>query len=172
MESRRQLASKTGLYTLDVFIVLLNYEIARMNRYPGPLTLLQITLAMEGQAADIRKLAKEVMTRQLASTLRISDVPAHYNDDFLVLLPATDENGGRAVAERILSNFRTTQSLATGRLKKKNAYVGVTSRNSGSTVTVEELMAEAAVAMNEGRARDSYTCVVFSELDIGLPKRE
>ncbi len=172
METRRQLASKTGLYTLDVFIVLLNYEIARMNRYPGPLTILQITLAMEGQAADIRKLAKEVVTRQLASTLRISDVPAHYNDDFLVLLPATDENGGRAVAERILSNFRTTQSLNTGRLKKKNIYIGMTSRNSGSTVTVEELMAEAALAMNEARARDSYTCVVFSELDTGLSKRE
>lgn len=172
METRRQLASKTGLYTLDVFIVLLNYEIARMKRYPGPLTLLQVTLAMEGQPADLRKLAKDVMTRQLASTLRISDVPAHYNDDFLILLPATDEAGGRAVAERVLSNFRTTQSLATGRLKKKNAYIGVTSRASGSTVTAEELMAEAAAAMNEARVRDTYTCVLFSELDIGLPKRE
>jgi diguanylate cyclase (GGDEF)-like protein len=171
MEKRRHLASDTGLFAPDVFEVLLNYEIARIQRYPSPLTLLHIALAVEDLGPESRKQSRERMINLLNRSLRISDVPSHYGDEFLVLLPATAEAGGRAVAERLLGVYRTTQTLATGRwLSKLNAYIGLTARNEGGAVTDQELLAEASVAMNEARVRQSYTYIAFSDISANLPK--
>jgi GGDEF domain-containing protein len=171
MDKRRQLASETGLYSFDVFEVLLNYEIARVKRYPSPLTLIHLALATENQAPEFKKQAHEAMTNLLNRTLRVSDVPTHYNDEFLVLLPATDDVGGRCVAERVLGHYRTTQSLATGRLSsKRNAYLGITTENGSSILSSNTLLAEAAVAMNEARLRKSYTYISFTDISSTLPK--
>lgn len=164
MDKKRQLARDTGLYALDVFRMLLGYEVSRNTRYPGPLTLLHISLANSGLNTDDKKQALEAMSYLLNKSLRISDIPTQVQDEFLVFLPATDEEGGRMVAERLLSHFRTTQSLSTGRLSKKNAYIGMTSHENGATVSIEQLMAEASVAMNEARLHQSYTCISFSEI--------
>jgi GGDEF domain-containing protein len=165
MDKRRHLATDTGLYTYDVFEVLLNYEIARIKRYPSPITLLHLTLAANESSEEFRRQAHEAMTRLLNRTLRVSDVPSHYHDEFLVLLPATDEAGGRAVAERILASFRTTQSLSTGKLSsRRDAYLGLTAENGGSVLSPQQMLAEAAVAMNEARLRKSYTYVAYSDV--------
>jgi len=170
MEKKRQLASETGLYAFDVFSVLLNYEIARIQRYPSPLTLLHVALDAKSQPEDGKKKAMRAMTDLLNRALRVSDVPAHYNDEYLVLLPATDEAGGRAVAERILGHFRTTQNLTISRLTKLSAYIGLTCKHSGTNLSANQLLAEAAVAMNEARTRQSYTYISFSDMADSLPK--
>ena len=171
MDKRRQLASETGLYAYDVFEVLLNYEIARVKRYPSPLTLIHLALATENLPTEFKKQAQEAMTNLLNRTLRVSDVPTHYNEEFLILLPATDDEGGRAVAERTLGHYRTTQSLATGRLSaKRNAYLGVTTENGSAILSPQQLLAEAAVAMNEARLRKSYTYIAFADISASLPK--
>jgi len=165
MDKRRHLATDTGIYGYDVFEVLLNYEIARVKRYPSPLTLMHLTLASEGVSESFRMQAHEAMTSLLNRTLRVSDVPAHYQDEFLILLPSTDDSGAKAVAERILSSYRTTQSLSTGRLStKRNAYLGLTCQNGGSVLSAQQLRAEAAAAMSEARLRQSYTYIAFREL--------
>lgn len=171
MDKKRQLAGETGLYTFEVFEVLLDYEISRIKRYPSPLTLMHIALSTESMSPEFKKQALEAMTNLLNRTLRVSDVPTHYHEEFLVLLPATDEEGGRAVAERTLGHYRTTQSLATGRLSpKRNAYLGITTQNGSSILSGQQIMAEAAVAMNEARLRKSFTYVAFSDLSPTLPK--
>lgn len=165
MDKRRQLATDTGLFTYDVFEVLLNYEIARIKRYPSPITLLHLTLFSKEDGKERRIQAHEAMTSLLNRTLRVSDVPAHYHDEFLVLLPSTDEVGGRAVAERLLASYRTTQSMTTGRVSsRREAFLGLTSQNGGSVLSAPQLLAEAAVAMNEARLRQSYTYVAYSDL--------
>lgn len=170
MEKRRNLAGDTGIFAQDVFEILLNYEVTRIQRYPGPLTLLHIALATGNMSAELQKKSRDSLTNLLNRTLRISDVPAHFGDEFLVLLPATDETGGRAVADRIVGHFRTTQNLATGRLSSLNAYVGISSRIAGATVSGPELLAEAAVAMNEARARQSARYILYSDISLDLPK--
>jgi GGDEF domain-containing protein len=171
MDKRRQLASETGLYTFDVFEVLLNYEIARISRHPSPLTLMHIALATENQMPEFKKQALEAMTNLLSRALRVSDVPTHYNEDFLVLMPATDGAGGIAVADRILGNYRTTKSLATGRLSpRRNAYIGITTHQGNEIHSAQQLMAEASVAMNEARLRHSFTLVSYTEIAHTQPK--
>ncbi len=171
MEKRRQLASDTGLYTYETFEILLNHEIARVKRYPGPLTLMHLALATENLAPEFIKQALEAMTNLLDRTLRISDVPAHYKDDFLILLPSAGSDGARAVAERILGQFRTTQSIATGKLSaRRNAYLGVTTQSGNDITSDKQILAEAAIAMNEARSRQSYTFIAFADISSGLRK--
>jgi len=170
MEKRRQLVGESGIFTQDVFEVLINYEISRVQRYPSPLALLHIALATGNYSADLQKKSRDGLTNLLNRTLRVSDVPAHFGEDFLVLLPATDEIGSRAVADRILGHFRTTQNLNTGRLSNLNAYIGLTTRSAGAALTAEEMLAEASVAMNEARARQSVRYMLFSDIAKDLPK--
>jgi len=169
VEKRRQLASDTGLYTYETFEILLNYEITRVKRYPSPLTLMHLALTTENTTPDFMKQAHVAMTNLLERTLRISDVPAHYKDDFLILLPSADGDAAHAVADRILGQFRTTQSFATGRLSpKRNAYLGATTHNGSDITSDKQLLAEAAIAMNEARARQSYTYIAFADISSGL----
>ena len=168
MEKRRQLASNTGLYNYETFEVLLNYEIARVKRYPSPLTLINIALTTDNVTPDFRKQAQAAMSNLLNRTLRVSDVPAHYNDEFLILLPSADNDAARAVAERILGLFRTTQSMSTGKLSsKRNAYVGVTTQNGIDIASSKQILTEAAIAMNEARLRQAYTFVAFADISSG-----
>ena len=165
MDKRRHLATDTGLYAYDVFEVLLNYEIARIKRYPSPIALIHLSLVSEGVSEDFKKRAHDAMTSLLNRTLRVSDVPCHYHDEFLILLPVTEEAGAKAVAERILASYRTTQSLPTGRLSpRRNAFLGFTAQNGGSVLSAQQLQAEASMAMNDARQRQSYTYVAFSAL--------
>jgi diguanylate cyclase (GGDEF)-like protein len=169
-EQRRSLAGESGIFNQDVFNVLFSYEINRIRRYPGPTTLLHIALAVDNFAPELIKKANYSMANLLNRILRISDVPAHYGDEFLILLPGTDEAGGRAVAERILGHYRTTQNLSGVRTGKLDAYIGLTSRSARDAVSPEELLAEAAVAMNEARIRKSFTYIAFSAIAPDLPK--
>jgi diguanylate cyclase (GGDEF)-like protein len=169
MDQKRKLATETGLYTRDVFQVLFEYEVSRAQRYPTPLTLLCISLETEGQSPEALQQARQALIEILGRHLRVSDVPAYYGDDFVVLLPGTDELGGRTVAERILGRFRTTQKF-TDRLTRMNVYIGLAWRESGSSISAEQLLAEATVAMNEARIRKSFTYLCFSEIADQLPK--
>jgi GGDEF domain-containing protein len=171
MEKRRQLVSDTGLYTYETFEILLNYEVARVKRYPGPLTLMHIALATENLLPDFIKQAHTAMTGLLERSLRASDIPAHYKDEFLILLPSADNDAAHSVAERILGQFRTTQSFATGKLSsKRNAYLGATTQNGNDITSEKQLLAEAAIAMNEARQRQSYTYIAFTDISSGLHK--
>jgi len=171
MENRRPLASESGLYTYETFEILLTHEIARVKRYPGPLTLMHLALAADNLLPDFVKQTHAALVNLLDRTLRVTDVPAHYKDDYLILLPATDGNGARSVAERILGQFRTTQSIATGKLSaRRNAYLGLTTQGGSAITTDKQLLAEAAIAMNEARMRQSYTFIAFADISSGLRK--
>lgn len=164
MDKRRHLATETGLYTPDVFEVLLNYETTRIKRYPGPLALLHLALGTDDYPGELRKQAHEAMTSLLNRTLRASDVPSHYHNEFLILLPATDEEAARTVAERILSTYRTTPDLAGRTASAPNVYVGLTSQNGGSILSPQHLLAEAAAALDEARLSRSSNYVAYSDL--------
>lgn len=165
MEQRRHLASETGLYNYDVFEILLDYEVARIKRYPSPIALLHMALATNEYPGELEKQAREALRGLLNRTLRVSDVPCQYQNEYLILLPATDEAGGRSVAERLLASFRTTQSATIERRsKRQNAYLGLTSQSGRTTLTAQQLLAEAAVAMNYARQEKSYTYIVYSDI--------
>ncbi len=170
MTDQRNPISPSGLYSYEIFETLFKYEIARAQRYPSALTLLHIGLEVQGQGVQAQDQASQVMIDLLNKSLRISDVPAHYHDEFLVLLPSTDETGGRAVADRILGRFKNTQQLTSGPMFRMNVFIGIASQHGDHPISAGQLMAEASTAMNEARRQRAGKTVAFSELG-GKPSK-
>ncbi len=170
MTGNRNSTDPSGLYPFETFETLFKYEIARALRYPSALTLLNISLDIQGNPLQDRERAGQIMTDLLNKSLRISDVPTQHNDEFLVLLPATDEQGARTVADRILGRFRNTQQLPAGGLFRMNAFIGIASQHGDQPISAEQLMGEAAAAMQEARAQGARTTVAFSEIALKMKK--
>lgn len=165
-EQRRYLSNVTGMYHYDMFVRIFNHELARSQRYISPLTLLHISVQVRDTSPDVRERAGMMMADLLNRSLRISDVPTHYDDDFLILLPSTDAMSGGNVAERILINLKNTQSLPNGRFFRTSIYIGLTTHAGGPGTSCKRLLAEAAVAVNEALTRQAHTFVAFSSLGL------
>jgi diguanylate cyclase (GGDEF)-like protein len=113
-ERTRQLADRdplTGFFNHRYFHERLGEEILRANRTRQSLSLLMLDLDEFKLVNDtLGHLAGDRVLTWVAevirSTLRASDVPARYGgDEFALLLPETDADAARSVAERILAAF-------------------------------------------------------------------
>ena len=99
--------SLTGLYLRDTFFRRLQEEHARAKRYDGAYALLMLDLDgfkgindREGHLAGDRYL--RAAGAAIRSRLRGADVACRYGgDEFCVLLPETDLDGARPIAERL-----------------------------------------------------------------------
>ncbi len=169
-EQRRSPTTASGLYTSESFKILFDYEVARAQRYPSPLTALHLAAEPDDPSEEVKGLAYQVVSDILSRILRVTDIPTQSNEEFLILLPATDEAGGRALAERILINVRTRQDFPTDKLFQMKLYVGLASRFMDSKTASQELLAEASVAMNEARVKRSSAYVAFSDIEEKIPK--
>lgn len=150
MESSRNIR-ETGLYDQEVFRLLAEHEISRAQRYPNPVTLLYITLNLDEARPDIANSAKQLFAGILNSSLRISDIPAHFGNDFLALLPSTDENGGVAAGQRLIARLKGTRNFADGKLFKFTVHIGISSHPGGRGIAMDKLLHEANVAMQKAK---------------------
>ena len=97
----------TGLYLRDFFLRKLEEERARARRYGSPFAILMIDVDLFKEINDrLGHLAGDRflvgLTTVLRETLRAADVPCRWGgDEFAVLLPESDRDGARAIAERI-----------------------------------------------------------------------
>lgn len=151
MDTQSKNSKETGLYEGDVFVLLADYELSRAQRYPTPVTVLYITLNLDDVKPKIAKNIKQLFTEILNSSLRVSDIPAYYGDDFLVLMPATDEIGGQAAASRLIARLKGTRNFADGTLFKFNVHIGISSRSGGEGASAKDLIAEATQAAQEAK---------------------
>jgi diguanylate cyclase (GGDEF)-like protein len=154
--------SETGLYDEQVFKILTDYELSRAQRYPSPLTLLHISLNLEEAKPKIKDTIKQLFAGILNTSLRISDIPAHYGDDFLVLMPSTDEVGAQAASGRLIARSKGTRSLSSGKLFKFNIHIGIATHPGGRGASVDELLQQAEAAMQDARKAGLQTYKVFS----------
>jgi hypothetical protein len=153
------------LYTWDVFKILLDYEVNRSRRYPSPLSLIDISLESNPISPEAIEAAETKIASLLNSHLRSADIPAHFNHDYFVLLPTTNESGGRAVCERLLSVFKT--DLLTeqeGAFPSLSAYMGLATNLGGPDLSAEILIQQAGSALKHALAESSKNYVSYSEL--------
>ncbi len=154
--------SETGLYHHEVFRILTEYELARAQRYPNPITLLHISLNLETAQPDMLDRLKQLFAGILNTSLRVSDIPAHHDADFLVLLPMTDEVGGQAVAQRLISRLKGTRDLAAGKKFKFTIHIGIASHPGGQGITVETLMSQAETALKQASKQAPEASALYS----------
>lgn len=155
--------SETGMYLDDVFMLLADYEISRAQRYPSPVSLLHISLNLDQAKPAQSKSIKQHFAGNLNSSLRISDIPAHYGNDFLILMPATDENGAQTVSRRLISRLRGTSNFADGNEFKFVIHVGITTHPGGENISVARLLKQAKAALQKAKKAGPHTYKQFSE---------
>ncbi len=154
--------SETGLYDEQVFKLLAEYELTRVQRYPSPVTLLHISLNLEEAKPKIVKSVEQLFAGILNTSLRISDIPAHYGKDFLVLMPATDNIGAQAAASRLIARLKGTRNFADGNLFKFKIHIGIATHPGGQGVSVDSLLQQAESALQEARKAGLQAYIVFS----------
>lgn len=157
----------TGLYNTALFEVLFNHEVARSKRYPSPISLLRMGIVLdEAPHADheIWESATLNVAHVLNSSLRQVDVPAHCDDNFWVLLPATDEDGAKIVAKRLIDRLCIEQVTRSNQHFWMGLCIGLSSHNGGPALAAGELMVQANHALEEAIQRGRNVLVTYREL--------
>ena len=153
--------SETGLYEEDVFKLLADYELSRAQRYPSPVSMLHVSLNLDQAKPVIAGTLKQLFAGILNTSLRISDIPAHYGNDFLILMPSTDETGAQAVSRRLIARLRGTRNFADGNLFKFVVHIGIATHPGGRGVSAETLLEWAKLALEQAKQEGPHTYKQF-----------
>lgn len=164
MSIDERLDPATGLFTHQIFGLLFNHEIARTHRYPSPLVLLRLTTHQEKTVIEEQKNFDDpCIIHMLTNGLRQVDISSQFGNDFLVLLPATDEVGGTAVGKRLLQRYQSECTDGT-RDNGLKLQIGMAAHSGGPTASAETILIQASEALEEARRRGPNSMVNFREI--------
>ena len=153
--------TETGLYEEEVFMLLADYELSRAQRYPSPVSLIHVSLNLDQVKPSIAGMLKQLFAGILNTSLRISDIPAHYGNDFLILMPSTDETGAQSAASRLITRLRGTRNFADGNMFKFAIQIGIATHPGGRGVTVEKLLEQAKSALDEAKQDGPHSYIQY-----------
>jgi len=152
------------LYPPDTFKILLEHEVNRSRRYGNPLTLIHLAIEAEPNEPTTQHSAEVFAINALELQLRATDIPCKRDDEFIILIPSTDEQGGRMVCQR-LQNMFNVQSQTYDRVSfKMAAFIGMASSPGDSSLSSNKLRQQASTAMQHARSNRFSNTVLFSEI--------
>jgi PleD family two-component response regulator len=157
-------SNEIQLYNREVFEVLLEYEINRSQRYPSPISLLNVLIIPSQQAPKSQQTMDAEISAQLNSHLRSADIPTKLGDQYLILLPTTDERGGRSVCERILSVFKGLLRSETGAMFSVSVFIGIAFHPGGADLSSAILKQQAASALKHAHQQGLSTYTAYSDI--------
>ncbi len=153
------------LYSPESFETLFDHEVNRSRRSGNPMTLLDLTL--ETDPANPQNLhSAEVFTINVLNLrLRDTDIPCKKGSEFLVLMPATDEQGARIACERLEKLFKIEHQSYDRVSFELIAYLGTATLPGDRSITSKDLRKNASQAMQQARAKHLTNTVVYSETE-------
>lgn len=153
------------VYKQEIIEVLLFHELARVQRYPVPLTVMRMAVQHNRQpSSQVMEGVNLIVTHVLNANLRIADVAGHYNDDYLIILPVSEEVGSAAVARRLTRLLYGTHPFRNGTQIELITFTGLTTIPQGAPISAIECLDQAAAALAEARRRAPGSIVVFSQI--------
>ena len=158
------LAHEIELYFHDAFKTLLEHEVNRSRRYKNPLSLIHLGLETEPDTPQTRHSAEVFAINVLNIHLRETDIPCRNGSEFLVLMPATDEAGGRVACERLARLFDVKQQADDRVSFDLSVFIGMASLPGDKSLTSARLLEQAAQALAHARAQHTTKAVIFSEM--------
>jgi len=158
------LTHEIELYSLESFQTLLDHEVHRSRRYKTPLTLIHLAIETDPDRPEILHSAEMFTINILDVQLRDTDIPCRKGNEFLVMMPATDETGGRVVCERLAKLFNEPHQTYDRVSFNMTVFVGMASIPEGTALTSHKLMQQASTAMGHARDQRLTTAVIFSEI--------
>jgi hypothetical protein len=152
--------SSTGdVYNIDVFQILLKYEIERSRRYPNPLALIHIQVTPTAFHPEALSAAPLIFSTALNARLRSADIPARAGNLYTILLPNADKHGAQAVCERLLSVFRNKLEDSNGNSVTFALNMGVTVHPGGESITKEGMLEKAKEGLAQSQRKGANTYV-------------
>jgi len=152
------------LYSLEAFQTLLDHEVHRSRRFKNPLTLVHLAIKTDPDRPEIQYNAEMFAINILDAQLRETDVSCRKGNEFLVLMPATDETGGQVVCERLAGLFNATHQTYDRVSFDLTIFVGMASIPGEASLTSNSLLQQASKAMGYARDHEIKTAVLFSEI--------
>ena len=135
--------SDSRLMQFEMFKRLLGIELKRAQRYGFPLSILLASLDSEVASGD-----RDLLAQAARSAIRDIDIPVAFAEsDVLVVMPHTDLDGGKLVAERIRKRVRAQGAGRAG--GGSTASVGVVAVSGGQRLTFATLLAQATRAQRQ-----------------------
>lgn len=153
------------LYPLETFQVLLNHEINKSRRYGFPLTLIDLIVEADPATPETMHSAEVFAINAFNLQVRETDIPCKKENEFLVLIPTTDEQGGRILCERLEKLFNIEHHTYDRVSFQLSAFIGMATHPGDHTITSQALLQNAAEALNYARVNKKKTTVVFSDLE-------
>jgi diguanylate cyclase (GGDEF)-like protein len=150
----------TGLANRRHFMVRLETELSRAERFGGPVSVLLSDLDDFKRVNDRfgHGMGDEVLkafARAIRRCVRETDLPARLGgEEFAVLLPETNGGGALRFAERLRSEFRSEKDLP----DRVTASFGISSYPASGSA--EELLVDADVCLYQAKARGKDRVVV------------
>src|SRR5574341_5246 len=154
---KKTILYREQLYSEDVFRILMDYEIIRTIRYPAPLSLIHLEMTPHTSDGKTPRSASPIFETALNSRLRSADVPARHGKGYLILLPATNEAGARAVCGRLLAIFDQEFETKEGKSVRFSLQIGVASHDGGPTLMRETLLQTAELGLQRSRSKGVNT---------------
>ena len=144
------------------------------RRYGEPLSVLMIDIddfkrVNDTYGHDVGDRLLKALADVIRRSIRSSDTAARFGgEEFVVLLPRTDEEGAKTVADRIRNSFKEVSVDADGERVRTTVSIGVaTWRGEGS---VEEVIKKADEALYEAKRTGKDRVVVFRDRGEGQGK--
>jgi len=130
------------LVQFELFKRVLGIELKRSQRYGFPLSILLASL--DRQLAGDR----DLLASATRSAIRDIDIPVAFGEsDVLVVMPHTDLDGGRLVAERIRKRVRASGAGRGG--GGTTVSIGVVAADGGQRLTFATMLAQATRAQRQ-----------------------
>jgi PleD family two-component response regulator len=144
-QALKEAVSSTGdgsrLVQFELFKRMLGIELKRSQRYGFPLSMLLASLDEAPPEGE-----RDVLAAAARSAIRDIDIPVAFAEsDVLVVMPHTDIDGARLVAERIRKRVRAA-TTSRPQSRPLTASIGVVSAQGGEPLTFAALLAQATRA--------------------------
>jgi diguanylate cyclase (GGDEF)-like protein len=165
MEQQQRLDATSGLFPQSMLETLLSHEVNRSRRYPSPISVIYFALHFpENPSPQIVESAQMLIVTHLHAAMREADIPGHFEGNYLVVMPATDDAGAKTAARRMLEAFPRVQMTRTAEQFELSLCIGVASHAGGPQISADHLLSNASSALWEAQRRGPNNLVVYSEM--------
>ena len=165
MARKKKRKHEIELYPYETFYALLEYETKRAKRYDDWTSL--VRLVVEGESSDKNQEPQhgaEVFAINILNIqLRDVDIPCRIGNEFLVLMPCTDELGAKIVCDRLEALFLLEAEVYEKVSFKLNFHIGSISLPGDKTLTSKRLLDGASQALDQARENRSTKMATSSE---------
>ncbi len=152
------------LYSFESFMTLLDHEVNRSRRYKSPVTLIHLAIETDPAGPQAQHSAEMFVINILDLHLRDTDIPCRKGIEFLVLMPATDLEGGRIACERLEKLLNLKPQMYDRVSFKLSAFIGMATLPGDRSMTSNQLIQNALKALGHARKNDLHSTVIFSEM--------